>query len=512
MKGLAMTVAMLFATLLSGSPTSLSWPSCLPPPRALSLSQKRRSSQWGGGERTCNRIGAECARGERDSERARGGGACFSAPLTCTSRGVPSNCLETAAARGKVLFSLSRAHTGSHRRSSGARFFFSLVDRHLRSSGGRTWTCTADDVEDLAAPDVVVMVVVMVVVGGGGLYRVHMNWDRHADKRKLASLSDSHALAHLQLHHDTSSTVAPSLLLSILLCFFFPITATNTSDFLPCFNARASSIVVGNTSPASLPALSVHASTIDGRRHIGVYDQPQRAHVQRFDTPAPTSIPLYFCKHRPSPLLPAHARKMTSELNKATNGVALAAAAVQSSLKNKRLPYHRPLRSHLLVATAFLLFSCLAFRVEVDTTGKNLVLPEYVRESAMERYMLRRAISAGQVPKEALPFNAFLFFEESVMGALLQAGLFLFRSFSGIQAACVLAWLIHLVELGICFRICWSCNASFLVTLRYMFCTCVGGFTQLSPLIKARDAWVKEQRATAAAASGAAAPKSKKRQ
>ncbi|CBZ33921.1 hypothetical protein, conserved [Leishmania donovani] len=203
---------------------------------------------------------------------------------------------------------------------------------------------------------------------------------------------------------------------------------------------------------------------------------------------------------------------MPSEPKRATNGgtpAAAAAEAVQSSSRSDRLPYRHPLRLYLPVVIAFVLLNNLAFRVEVDATGKNLVLPEYVRAIAMERYALRRAMAAGQVPTEPIPFNAFLFFEESVMGALLQAGLFLFRSLSGIQAVCVLAWLIHLFELGVCFRICWSCNASFAVTLRYMFCTCVGGFTQLSPLIKARDAWVEEMRATAAVT---AAPQSKKNQ
>lgn len=201
---------------------------------------------------------------------------------------------------------------------------------------------------------------------------------------------------------------------------------------------------------------------------------------------------------------------MPAAPKKATNGgtpAVVAAEAVQSSSKSNRLPYRHPWRLYLPVAIMFALLNNLAFRVEVDATGKTLVLPEYVRAVAMERYALRRSMAAGQAPTERIPFNAFLFFEEDVMGTLLQAGLFLFGSHSGIQAVCVLAWLIHLFELGVCFRICWSCNASFLVTLRYMFCTCAGGFTQLSPLIKARDVWVEEMRATAAVR---AVPRSRK--
>ncbi|CAJ1025070.1 putative Domain (DUF4499) [Leishmania utingensis] len=191
---------------------------------------------------------------------------------------------------------------------------------------------------------------------------------------------------------------------------------------------------------------------------------------------------------------------MPSESKKAMDGgpsgVASTAAIPGGPLKRHRLPYRRPLPPFLPLVFLFLLFNYLAFAVEVDDKEGVVLLPEYVRGIARKRDALRQAAAAGQVLTEPIPFSVFLFLEESVMGTLFQVGRFLFRSHFGIQVVCVLAWLVHLFELGVCFRICWSCNASFLVALRYMYCTSVGGFTQLSPLIQARDAWVREMRAT----------------
>ncbi|KAG5479426.1 hypothetical protein LSCM1_04687 [Leishmania martiniquensis] len=174
-----------------------------------------------------------------------------------------------------------------------------------------------------------------------------------------------------------------------------------------------------------------------------------------------------------------------------------AAEARQPPSRRHRLPYRRPSGWFLPLALGFMLLNYLAFGVQVDDKGENLVLPAYVRETAMQRNALRKAAATGETLAEPIPFNAFLFFEESVMGTLLQAGRFLCRSFFGIQVLCVLALLAHAFELGMCFRICYSCDASFPVMLLYMLCTCVGGFAQLSPLIKARDAWAREARPTA---------------
>ncbi|KAK7200105.1 hypothetical protein NESM_000060400 [Novymonas esmeraldas] len=196
---------------------------------------------------------------------------------------------------------------------------------------------------------------------------------------------------------------------------------------------------------------------------------------------------------------------------------AAAAAALQSTSTTARLPYRRPLRIFIPTVMLFVLMNYLAFNTEVDESGTTLVLPEYVREPAMQRYRQRSeaaTTSSAAASLRPLPFHAALFFEETVMGTLFQVGRVVFRSHTGIQIACVIAWFAHFFELGVCFRICWSCNASLPVTLRYLFCVAVGGITQLSPLLKARDAWVTEVRASAAgaAAETAAAPKAKKTQ
>ncbi|KAG5502440.1 hypothetical protein JIQ42_05317 [Leishmania sp. Namibia] len=205
---------------------------------------------------------------------------------------------------------------------------------------------------------------------------------------------------------------------------------------------------------------------------------------------------------------------MSCEPKKSRSGGAPAVAtaeAIQSPSRNNRLPYRRPLIVFFPVVILFVLFNYLAFGVEVDDKGESLVLPAYVQGVAMQRDAVRKAVAAGQVLAKPVPFNAFLFFEESVMGTLFQVCRFLCRSIFGIRVVCTLAWLIHFFELGVCFRICCSCNASFPVMLLYMSCTCVGGFAQLSPLIKARDTWVRELRATAAGVAAVTAePKSKK--
>lgn len=199
---------------------------------------------------------------------------------------------------------------------------------------------------------------------------------------------------------------------------------------------------------------------------------------------------------------------------KSSGGAPAAAAATEldSATHQRRLPYRRPLPVFLPVVLLFVLLNYLAFGEELDATGEHLVLPAYVHGLVTRHFVERMEAATGDAPEQPLPFNVFLFFEEKVMGSLFQLGRLCFRSHFGVQIVTVGAWLIHAFELGVCFRICWSCNAAPLVALRYMLCTAVAGFAQLSPLMKARDAWVTEVRASAAgAAAVAAAPNAKKK-
>ncbi|KAG5505739.1 hypothetical protein JKF63_05075 [Porcisia hertigi] len=168
------------------------------------------------------------------------------------------------------------------------------------------------------------------------------------------------------------------------------------------------------------------------------------------------------------------------------------AETIQLASKTNRFPYTRPTIFFLPTVILVMLFTYLAVGVEVDASGEHLVLPDYVRDAAMHRDM-----AAGRNSTEPIPFNAFLFFEESIMGLMFRLGLLVFGGLPGVRVACTIAWLIHFYELGVSFRICRSSNASVPVTACYMCCTFLGGLTQLLPLRKARDAWMNKVRATA---------------
>ncbi|KPA78244.1 hypothetical protein ABB37_06398 [Leptomonas pyrrhocoris] len=162
-----------------------------------------------------------------------------------------------------------------------------------------------------------------------------------------------------------------------------------------------------------------------------------------------------------------------------------------------RLEYRRPWNIFYPVAAMFLLLNYLAFGTTTDESGTTRLLPEYV--------------AAGKASSRSAIFTALLFFEERVMGFLFQLGLRWFQSLFGIQVVCIVGWLIHFFELGMCTRICISCNATPGTTALYMLCTTMAGFAQLVPLTAARNAWVSKTKSAGEAASGPAAQGSKKK-
>ncbi|KPI89029.1 hypothetical protein ABL78_1842 [Leptomonas seymouri] len=181
-----------------------------------------------------------------------------------------------------------------------------------------------------------------------------------------------------------------------------------------------------------------------------------------------------------------------------------------AAAKRSRLEYRRPWIVFYPTAVLFLLLNYLAFWTKTNETGTERLLPDYVASYAASRVYMREAAATGKSPSESVVFNTILFFEEDVMNFFFQLGLRWFRSLFGIQVVCVGAWLIHLFELGMCARICFSCSATLCTTALYVLCTTLAGFAQLVPLISARDAWLAKVKKTGEAPSGTSAQESRK--
>lgn len=176
--------------------------------------------------------------------------------------------------------------------------------------------------------------------------------------------------------------------------------------------------------------------------------------------------------------------------------------AKKAAAKRFRLEYRRPWLIFYPAAASFIVLNYLAFCTTTDEAGTTRLLPGYIVSYAETR---------GTTSFESVMCNVLLFFEEKVMGSLYQLGVLLFRSLFGIQMVCVGAWLIHFFEIGMCARICFSCNATAGTTALSLLCTTLAGFAQLVPLTSSRDAWVaKVKKAASEEASDTAAQKSKK--
>lgn len=185
--------------------------------------------------------------------------------------------------------------------------------------------------------------------------------------------------------------------------------------------------------------------------------------------------------------------------------------ASAGTARRPRLAYHAPLTMFYPTALLFILVNYLAFGTTTDESGTERLLPPYLASYATSRDYMREAAASGTSPTESLVLNALLFFEEYVMGFLFNFGTHIFQSLFGIQVVCIVAWMIHLFEMGMCSRICVACNATLPVAALYMLCTSLGGFAQLVPLTAARNAWLAEVKGGEVAADDAPAAESKKR-
>ncbi|KAF8304496.1 putative protein of unknown function (DUF4499) [Trypanosoma cruzi] len=146
-----------------------------------------------------------------------------------------------------------------------------------------------------------------------------------------------------------------------------------------------------------------------------------------------------------------------------------------------RLKYRMPRMTFAPMFLLFFLLNYLAWFTTVNEAGTDLVMSPYVATL--------KARKAHALRNEEYPFDMQLFFEDVVLRNLFRLSQ-LFGGMKGVRLIWCFAWLVHCMELGIAFRICFSCRARTAVFAVYCLFTVAGGLTQLLPLIEARDAYL----------------------
>ncbi|EPY24709.1 hypothetical protein STCU_05921 [Strigomonas culicis] len=169
----------------------------------------------------------------------------------------------------------------------------------------------------------------------------------------------------------------------------------------------------------------------------------------------------------------------------------------------RHLPYYAPFNVYFPTVLIFALLHYATFATTPDPAHPRKLLPP--------AYLRRLEAAYGDGSGNALGSVLYLladFFERTVVQHYYILGDVIFGA-QNVVWVVVGAWFIHLFELGMCVRICAACRARPWHTLLYMFCTATGGFAQLAPLMKARDAYVRSQQATESTAEETEAKKKK---
>ncbi|ORC89472.1 uncharacterized protein TM35_000122470 [Trypanosoma theileri] len=141
------------------------------------------------------------------------------------------------------------------------------------------------------------------------------------------------------------------------------------------------------------------------------------------------------------------------------------------------LRYRPPWLVFIPTCIAFLLLNYLAWGVTPNAEGTDLLPSPTVLAMRAEKEM-------GYSER----FNLRLFIEDDLMRHLFYLSRY-FGGMDGVRVIWLLAWLIHCMEIGIAVRVCVACRAPVVVFILYILLTALGGVSQLSPLLAARDAY-----------------------
>lgn len=160
----------------------------------------------------------------------------------------------------------------------------------------------------------------------------------------------------------------------------------------------------------------------------------------------------------------------------------------------EQLAYVYPWVFFIVVAPAFLLFNYMAYfaadRVEGEVYWTTK--PAYLTGLEKQSMLASRSNHWSAGPLSLVCLVCF-YFEEMVSVIAAYLSMVLVRK-ALLSQLCTLCWIIHFYEVGLCFKTCRQCHATWATTLKYMLATSLGGIAQMKTMNAEVNEYVKRER------------------